>query len=101
MPVGRSRGVSYGKGESQRKQDDLKKKREKKKKEKEEKEEKEKENVTIGSRGTTSTLVLLLRLLISSSLLSHTSSVYGLSSGSNIFPRCLQKVSSRKNDGVG
>ena len=31
MPVGRSRGVSYGKGESQRKQDDLKKKREKKK----------------------------------------------------------------------
>ena len=92
MPVGRSRGVSYGKGESQRKQDDLKKKREKKK---------EKENVTIGSRGTTSTLVLLLRLLISSSLLSHTSSVYGLSSGSNIFPRCLQKVSSRKKDGVG
>ena len=100
MPVGRSRGVSYGKGESQRKQDDLKKKREKKK-EKEEKEEKEKENVTIGSRGTTSTLVLLLRLLISSSLLSHTSSVYGLSSGSNIFPQCLQKVSSRKKDGVG
>lgn len=92
MPVGRSRGVSYGKGESQRKQDDLKKKREKKK---------EKENVTIGSRGTTSTLVLLLRLLISSSLLSHTSSVYGLSSGSNIFPQCLQKVSSRKKDGVG